>query len=193
MEKFEALKDIIEGRRTTKSNLMNGKSIDGSIVIKLLSLANWAPTHGLTEPWRFIIYKGEAGIKFCEEHAELYKEHMAADKYLQPTYDKLLHYADKASHTIVVYCKHGMNPKIPLIEDICSTACALQNVLLGAETLGIAAYWSTGGMVHYASMKDHLKLGAEDVVIGVLYLGYADEKKVGKRKTGIEEKIVWKS
>ena len=192
MEKFEALKYIIENRRTTKSNLMNGKVIEDELLVKLLSLANWAPTHGLTEPWRFIIYKGEAGLKFCEEHANLYKEHTASERYLQPSYDKLLHNADKASHTIVVYCKHGMNPKIPLIEDICSTACAVENILLGAEALGLAIYWSTGGMIHYASMKDHLQLAGEDVVIGVLYLGYADEKKAGKRKTGIEEKIEWK-
>ena len=122
----------------------------------------------------------------------MYKEHTAHEKYLQPSYDKLLHNADKASHTIVIYCKYGLNPKIPLIEDICSTACAIQNILLGAETLDIAVYWSTSGMVHYASMKDYLQLGDEDVVMGVLYLGYADEKKTGKRKSPIEEKIVWK-
>jgi nitroreductase len=192
MEKFEILQGIIENRRTTKSSSMNGKMIDDSLLMKLLSLANWAPTHGLTEPWRFIIYKGDAGKTFCRDHADLYKEHTAGDRYLQPTYDKLIHYADNTSHTVVVYCKHGMNPKIPLIEDICSTACAVQNILLGAETLNIAAYWSTGGMVHYASMKDYLQLDADDMVIGVLYLGYADEKKVGKRKTPIEEKIIWK-
>jgi hypothetical protein len=37
-----------------------------------------------------------------------------------------------------------------------------------------------------------LQLKQEDVVLGILYLGYSDEKTEGKRQTEIDEKVIWK-
>ncbi|HLY71921.1 MAG TPA: nitroreductase family protein, partial [Puia sp.] len=39
-----------------------GKKIPDEIVMQLLENANWAPTHKLTEPWRFVVFSGE-GLK----------------------------------------------------------------------------------------------------------------------------------
>lgn len=192
MEKFDILKEIVENRRTIKSNLMNGRVINDEDINRILSLANYAPTHGLTEPWRFIVYGNEEVKLFCSAHAELYKSETPEERYNESAFEKLMHNGDKASHAVIAYCKTGSNPKIPVIEEICAASCAVQNILLGAEALGFAVYWSTGGMVHNPAMKDLLHLSVDDIILGILYIGYADEKKEGRRKTGIEEKIFWK-
>ena len=191
-DRFEIIADIIRNRRSVKPVKMNGKKIPDEQVSQLLQLANWAPTHGRTEPWRFFIYSGEKVKEFCHQHAELYKIHTPPEKFEQANYDKHLHNGDLASHIIVAIMQRGDSPKIPVLEEIAATAIAIQNILLGATAAGIASFWSTGGMAHHPVMKDLLHLKKEDIVMSIVYLGYTDEHMEGKRQTGIEEKMVWK-
>src|SRR5215212_5583638 len=113
MTNFEILQDIIRHRRMSKPALMNGKKIEDKIIYQLIELADWAPTHGHTEPWRFVVHSGDAVQKFCYDHAELYKTNTPEEKFLTATYEKLKHQGDKLSHIILVYMKRGSNPKIP--------------------------------------------------------------------------------
>lgn len=171
---------------------MNGQVIPAETVNALLALAHWAPTHGRTEPWKFFVYGGEALKQFGKDHAELYWNHTAEDKRQEATREKLEHTVDKASHLIIAVMKRGENPKIPQLEELCAASAAVQNMLLGATAAGIASFWSTGGMAHTHALKDHLGLGAEDIVLGFIYLGHTDEPaKEGVRNTPLSEKIVW--
>lgn len=189
---FIIVSEVIKSRRSVKPAKMNGKKISDEEVKGLLELANWAPTHGRTEPWRFIVYSGDAVRDFCYQHAELYRGHTPVEKFEQANYDKQLHNGDLASHIIIAIMKRGDNPKIPALEEIAATAVSIQNILLGATASGIASFWSTGGLVHHKVMKEFLNLNEHDIVMGILYLGYSEEKTGGKRQTGMEEKITWK-
>jgi len=191
-DRFEIIADIIKNRRSVKPVKMNGKKIPDEQVKELLKLANWAPTHGRTEPWRFIVYSGNKVKEFCHDHAELYKAHTPPEKFEQANYDKQLHNGDLASHIIIAIMQRGDSPKIPALEEIAATAIAIQNILLGATAAGIASFWSTGGMTHHPVMKDFLQLNEHDIVMSLLYLGYTDQQTEGKRQTGIEEKAIWK-
>ncbi|WP_347158181.1 nitroreductase family protein [Pontibacter chitinilyticus] len=191
-ELFQSIKQVIETRRTTKPPLMNGQHIPDEQVKQLLALADWAPTHGHTEPWRFHVYAGSKAQAFCLSHAELYKQQTAPERFLEVNYEKLLHMGDKASHILVAYMRRGDLPKIPPLEEIAATACAIQNLLLGAAALGLASYWGSGGMAYHPSMKEMLQLREEDVVLGILYLGYAESPTgPGKRHVPLEEKVAW--
>jgi nitroreductase len=189
---FSILSDIIKSRRSIKPAKMNGKKIPDDQVKEILKLANWAPTHGRTEPWRFVVYAGDKVREFCHQHAELYKANTAPEKFEQANYDKQLHNGDLASHIIIAIMQRGSLAKIPALEEIAAAAIAVQNILLGATAAGIATFLSTSGMTHHPAMKDLLQLKQEDVVLGILYLGYSDEKMEGKRQTEIDEKVNWK-
>lgn len=191
-DRFEIIADVIKNRRSIKPVKMNGRKIPDEQVRELLKLANWAPTHGRTEPWRFIVYSGNKVKEFCHQHAELYKAHTPAEKFEPATYDKQLHNGDLASHIIIAVMQRGNLPKIPALEEIAATAIAIQNILLGATAAGIGSFWSTGGMAHHPVMKDFLQLNEQDIVMSLLYLGYSDEQIEGKRQTEIEEKVIWK-
>jgi nitroreductase len=82
-------------------------------------------------------------------------------------------------------------PKIPAIEEIEAVSCAIQNILLSATALDIASFWSTGGMALKSQMREFLALDEEDHLIGVIYLGYADQYPAGSRVIPLEEKIKW--
>jgi nitroreductase len=191
-DRFEIIASIIKNRRSIKPVKMNGKKIPDEQVRELLKLANWAPTHGRTEPWRFIVYSGNKVKEFCYQHAELYKTHTPKEKFEQANYDKQMHNGDLASHLIIAIMQRGGSPKIPALEEIAATAIAVQNILLGATAAGIASFWNTGGMTHRPVMKDFLQLKEEDIVMSLLYLGYTDEQMEGKRQTEIEQKVMWK-
>jgi nitroreductase len=130
--------------------------------------------------------------QFCRDHAELYQQNTAPENFQQAKYDKFLHMGDHTSHVIIAMMQRGENPKIPVLEEIAAASCAVQNLLLGATALGIASYWGSGGMAYQPPMKSYLNLREEDLVLGILYLGYTDKAKPeGKRKTPLDEKIDW--
>ena len=186
---FTTIATIIQNRRTIKPFMMNGHKIPNGHIAALLELADWAPTHGYTEPWRFVVY--ETPSEFCLVHANLYKENTPAAEFNEGTFNNLSQQGDKASHVIIAVMKRGNLPKIPAFEEMAATSCAVQNLLLGATALDLATYWGTGGMALKQPMKDFLGLGDDDQVIGILYLGYADEHPAGKRTIPLQEKISW--
>jgi nitroreductase len=191
MEKFNVLKEIVIDRRSIKPAVFNGKKIEDNQIRQLLELGNWAPTHGFTEPWRFLVYGDEAVQQFCHQHAELYRQATTAATFNAGKYEKQQHNGDKASHLILVYMRRGDNVNITELEELCSTAAAVQNILLGAEALGISVLWSTGGMIMHPVMKTLLRLREEDIVIGLLFLGYTDEAARPGRRMPAEGKTTW--
>jgi nitroreductase len=186
---FNTLASVIKHRRTIKPAEMNGRKIPDEQIDELLQLADWAPTHANTEPWKFIVYAD--GKAFGKQHAELYKANTPADNYMQMTYEKLLHMGDKASHVIICVMQRKPLIRIPVLEEIAATACAVQNILLGATAIGIASYWGSGGMVYNPAFKQALGFGEDDVVLGALYLGYSDSQPTGKRSIPLSQKVTW--
>ena len=189
---FEQLAAIIKNRRSVSWSKMNGKTIPDETVARVLALADWAPTHGRTEPWRFFVYKGAALKQFGKTHADLYWQHTAEDKRQEATYEKFLHNVDNVSHLVIAFTKRGANVKIPQLEEIAATAAAIQNLLLGATASGISSFWSSGGMTHTPALKEHLGLASDDIIMGLIFLGCTDEPaKEGFRNIAINEKVIW--
>ena len=182
----------IEKRRTVKPADMNGKIISDELINHLLQLADWAPTHGRTEPWRFVVYGPDKVKQFALDHAGMYRDHTPQERFKQASFDNLQRAADGASHVVIAYMRRGSNPNIPEMEEIAATACAIQNLLLGATENNIASFWSSGGMTLQPAMKTYLDLREEDKVLGIIYLGYSDQPaKEGKRTVPLSEKVKW--
>lgn len=194
MNKADIVIENIQNRRTIKPEQCVAGEIPEADIWRILECANWAPTHGYTEPWRFVIFTGEAKHKFALDHAEMYKAETPPEKFKQVSYDKFINRAKTTSHILAMVNKRGMNPKIPEIEELQSTAMAVQNIKLAAHAMGYAAYIHSGGMTFKDSMKSYLGFGPEDKVLGFLYLGIpnAEEKAPGRRISGIKDKVEWR-
>jgi nitroreductase len=189
---FSLLKDIITRRRTVKPQAMNGGAIPDDILNDILLLADFAPTHGLTEPWRFIVFGNDSRKIFCRQHAELYKASTSTGQFDAAKYENLLHMGDNASHIVIAVMQRGNLEKIPVWEEEAAVAAAIQNILLGATATGIASYWGSGGMARRAEFKQWLQLKPDDTVLGVLYFGYADKQPAFKRNIPFNEKVFWR-
>jgi nitroreductase len=154
---FSTISNIIKTRRTIKPAVMNGQKVPNGHIAALLELADWAPTHAFTEPWRFVIY--EDPTVFCKQHAELYKTHTPAENFKEATYNNLQNIGNNASHVVIAYMKRGTNPNIPVVEELAAASAAIQNILLAASALNIGSFWSTRWYDTETSFKRVFRIG----------------------------------
>jgi nitroreductase len=193
MEFTEAVNEIIRTRRAIYTNMFSGEQVDDQIIEEMLQNANWAPTHKLTEPWRFVVFKGEGVRRLGEFQADLYQQKYGED-FNEDTYNKLKNKPLECSHVIAIGMKRDEKESIPEVEEVCATACAVQNMWLTASAHRIGCYWSTGGVTFYEEAKPFFGLGEKDLLLGFLYIGTpkSDKWPVGRRKA-IEDKVKWVS
>lgn len=191
-EYLHHLKDIITNRRTIKPDQMTGERVDDHLIHQVLESANWAPTHGYTEPWRFTVY-AEDGLASLGDFLANYDQPDAnAEGFNQIRYDRLRNRPLKCSHVIGIGMKRGSNEKIPELEEICAVAMAVQNMWLTCHALGLGAYWSTGAMAFTSDMRDFLGFDEGTRSLGLFYIGKpAVPNPQGRRLSGIEDKVSW--
>ncbi|MEQ8242458.1 nitroreductase [Fulvivirga sp.] len=191
MNNAEVVNEAIKNRRSIFTGMFSGEKVDNAVIEKMLENANWAPTHKLTEPWRFVVFEGEGLKKLGEFQSELYKARAVGNgNFNEATFDMLAAKPLECSHIIAIGMKrHGV---VPEVEEVCSTACAVQNMLLTAAAYGIGCYWSTGGVTFYEEAKPFFGLDEEDKLLGFLFIGMlkSDKWPEGRRKS-IEDKVKW--
>ncbi len=168
-----------------------GKKVEDALIHEMLENAKWAPTHGLTEPWRFTVFTGTGLKKLGQFQAELYKKITPAPEFKQPKYDKLLQRPSLASHVISIGMKRQESGKIPEVEEIEAVACAVQNMFLTATAQGVAAYWTTGGITYDEAAKDFFGLEEKDKLLGFFYIGQHEGELPQGKRTAVSEKVKW--
>ena len=191
-ETVHIIKDLIANRRTLKPAQYSDQKIDDHIIESVLETANWAPTHGYTEPWRFVVYTGEGLKSLGDFMANLDQPDANAGDFNQQRFDRLRSRPLQSSHVIGIGLSRGNNPKVPEVEEICSVAMAVQNMWLTAHAMGIGAYWSTGSLAFREETRDFFGLEEGDRSLGFFYMGIpAKDPMPGRRLSGIEEKVRW--
>ncbi|MEC9159539.1 MAG: nitroreductase [Bacteroidota bacterium] len=175
--------EIIKNRRTIYPQFYSSRKVHKEIIEHLLQNATWAPTHGMTQPWRFKVFTEESRKTLSDTLSMLYKQLTPTENFREDKFAKMQARPFQASAVIVAYMKRGDNPKIPEIEEISSVACAIQNLCLTATAYGIGSFWSTPKIIYTKEMNDFLKISDEDKCMGIIYLGYPnDEWPKGQRK-----------
>lgn len=189
----EETNHLLRNRRSIYPAMYSDVPVDDAIIKTMLENANWAPTHKLTEPWRFVVFKGEGLKKLAVFQSELYKTLASqAGNFDESKFEKLATKPLLASHIIAIGMKRDPKAYVPEIEEISAVACAVQNMYLTAAAHGIGCYWGSGGITYKEEAKSFFGLGTEDKLLGFLYIGNlkTDKWPVGKRKP-IEEKVSW--
>ncbi len=187
-----AINHLMRNRRTIKPENMNGQLIEDAIIQEILENANWAPTHGYTEPWRFVVYTGAARKALGQELGKIYTAEIPTEKFVQKKHDKLVNRPNLASHIIAIGMKRHADTKIPEEEEYAAVSCAVQNMYLSATAYGVAPYWGTGTLKFREAMKKLLGWSEIDRYMGMLFLGLTEaEHPKGRRISGIDTKTKW--
>lgn len=182
--------DLIAKRRTIKPDRYTGATIDDQEIRELLEAANWAPTHGYTEPWRFVVFTEDGKERLIDL---LYKLDVEDHGENDVRYSKLRARVERSSHIIAIGMKRGSNPKIPAIEEAQAVAAAVQNMWLLASAKGLGAYWSTGAIGYDERLSKALGWDEEgDTAMGFFYIGeFTGEWPEGRRLSPITDKVRW--
>ncbi|MCP4173168.1 MAG: nitroreductase [Fuerstiella sp.] len=184
---------LIESRRSIKPADFSDRRVEDAFVWQMLSNANWAPTHGMTEPWRFFVFADAARLTLGKLLARIYHEVTPPESLKPAKAAKLVSNAERASHLIVIAMKRQASGKIPEVEEIEAVACAVQNLHLTATAIGVAGYWSSGAAICSEQLRQHLGLSGNDRVLGLFYVGYSGTDWPTGTRSSVEEKVVWSS
>lgn len=189
--RLAAANALIRRRRTIKPKDMSEKPIEPTHLAAILENANWAPTHGMTEPWRFFIFTGDGRQRLADFCQSLYQKITPEDMVRPDKYEKLGTQPLLAPVVIAVGMKRQAIEKIPEVEEIEAVACAVQNMHLTASALGMAAFWSSPPISYTDEMREWLGLGDErDKCLGFFYLGWPkSEEWPGSKRGDISEKV----
>jgi nitroreductase len=166
--------EVIRDRRTVYPEQYSTRKVHREIVENVLNNALWAPTHGMTQPWRFKVFMDGAQTELGQFMADNYKSTAVPEKFSQGKFDKYMSRMQKATVVVAICMKRQESERIPEVEEIAAVACAVQNMYLTCTAYGIGGYWSTGGGAYSDEMKGFLKLEGKDRCLGFFFMGYPE-------------------
>jgi nitroreductase len=182
---------LVRNRRSVfPRQFAEGRIVPDEIIMQILENATWAPSHGQTEPWQFVVFSGKGLQKLAEFQGKLYKE-AAGGAYKESKYQNLLENPLKSSHVIALCMKRDPLKKHPEVEEIAAVAAAVQNIYLSVTAYGLGGYWTTGGITYFKEAKPFFGLGEDDKLLGFFYLGYVAVPSPPGKRTPIAEKLRW--
>ena len=122
--------ELIRNRRTIYPEQFSTRKVHKEQIELILTNAQFAPTHGNTQPWRFHVYM-EKGLETLSTFlGETYLAITPEEKQNNQKLAKLIRRPSLASAVIAVSMKRQEDERIPELEEIEAVACAIQNMHL---------------------------------------------------------------
>ena len=135
--KFEELRELVRARRTDMM-VDKDRALDDGTLEKLCELAMWAPNHKLTFPWMFAAVTGDARERLSNCVADA----MARDGDKPEKVAKARTKFQRAPVILIVGTELG-DTQLRTEENRDAVSAGIQNILLGATSLGLASFWSS--------------------------------------------------
>ena len=157
-----SLLDLAERRRTHKA--FGPDPVSRETLLDVLGAARFAPTHHMTEPWRFRVLGPDALAALKEVAGE--KEAAKLDR----------------APTLVVATAALTGDLVQDEEDICATAAAIELVLLDATERGLATYWRTPQVLRTPPGRDAVGIPAGERFLGLLHFGTPEREPAPRER-----------
>lgn len=181
--------DIIRKRRAIFPAMYTGEEISDDVIYEVLNLATYAPSHRLTQPWKFKVFSGEGLNKLSQYLGKYYREHTVEDKYSEIKYERTINKPLKSTHVIAIIMMRDKEWRVPEWEEIASVAMAVQNIWLGFTEKKIGCYWSSPNSMINAD--DFLSLKPHERCLGMLYVGRPSVHPPMPPRDEIDSRIEW--
>jgi nitroreductase len=189
MPSLSSTATLMRARRTVKA--FTGQPIDRRTIESLLELALWAPTHRMTEPWRFYALdqpavaalgrylRGEPAICDAPDRGKA-----------AASLAKLMERLPGAGAMVLVTWMRDPNPALDL-EEHAAAAAAVQNLLLAATAAQLGTYWSTSGPFMHPLTARWCGAGMQEGVLGMIWFGHPAVKPPVPARRPLTERLRW--
>jgi nitroreductase len=171
--------DLLLTRRSVKAAMLTEPGPTPGQLTTILTAAARVPDHKKLEPWRFIVFEGEARAAFGRVLGELCaaedKEPPSAAR-IEIERTRLL----RAPAVVAVISRTTPTPGAPEWEQVLSCGAACQNLCLAANAMGFGTCWITEWYAYSPGVRSALGLAANEKVAGFIYMGTANERQADR-------------
>ncbi|GAC28313.1 NAD(P)H nitroreductase [Brumicola pallidula] len=151
---------------------------EGIVLENIMQAALRAPDHRCLTPWQFIVCKGKGLVKL----GEIFEQAAISSGVGQAIVDRAMQLPLRAPMVIVAICKYKEDDKVPWVEQVASTACAVHSMQMAALAQGFQGVWRSGSYAQDKIVKDAFGCFEHDEILGFLYLGSSKLKTMAKLK-----------
>lgn len=173
-------------RHSAKAASLISPAPDADQLTAILTAAAHAPDHGLLVPFRFLQISESARPKLADIIA-------AASLALKPDLpplevERAREKATQGAMLLVMIGKlNPIHPKITASDQWLAMGCAMENLLLSAQSFGFGVAIRSGFYLDAPPMRDELKLGEGERALAILAIGTPREWPPMKPKPAVEQ------
>jgi len=168
--------ELLLKRRSVKPTMLAEPGPTPEQLAINLTAAGRVPDHKKLEPWRFIVFEGNARAAF----GRILLRACLAEEKQTPSAARLEMERTRflrAPTVVAVISRTTPNPAAPEWEQILSCGAACFNLCLAANALGFGTAWITEWYSYSPAVRDGLKLAANERIAGFIYIGTATEQQ----------------
>lgn len=188
MTENPTLESLLSRRSVLAANLLEPGPTEDELQL-ILQAAHRVPDHGKLGPWRFIVFQGDARVRFGSvlktQFAARYKD--ASETQLKAEENRF----ERAPLVIAVVSSVQPDHKIPVWEQELSAGAACQNILQAASSLGYGAQWITEWYAFDSRVNQALSLTGNERIAGFIYIGSFDQKPKERVRPDLKTRILY--
>ncbi len=183
---------LIKDRRSFAPESFSSRKVHRDVLEEILRAGTWAPTHGMTQPWRFTVFLGE-GMKVLQEGVPFWFKQKAGEADVnEAKLAKLRSRFATCSCVIGLGMVPDVNNRISAEDEAWAVAAAIQNMHLMCTAYGLGAKWTTPSFMDLPQVKEAFGLPSEGKVMGLFYVGYPDVPWPSSHRWPLEFVTRWK-
>jgi nitroreductase len=167
MTDLDQLGQLIRSRRTSML-VDNERAVPHDLIEQLCELAQWAPNHKRTWPWRFAVVEGPARATLGNVIADRMEAMDDPPDKAAKTRGKYL----RTPMNVVVGAAHGDSPT-RTAENRDAGAAGVQNFLLAATAAGLATFWGSCPKGANDAVAEWCGFADQTFVVALIYVGWA--------------------
>ena len=165
----QAVIDFLLKRKSPPISQIKAPGPDRNQLLEMIRVATRVPDHGLLEPWRFILYEGEARLRVGEFFADRIAE-LEGPVTEQRIAQEQARFA-RAPVVVGVVSSPKPHERIPEWEQFLSGGNAAFSLVLAAHAFGFGANWVSNWYSSDAKSREFLGLLPHERAIGFVHIG----------------------
>ncbi|MEL6257426.1 MAG: nitroreductase [Pseudomonadota bacterium] len=181
-----AVRRFLASRRSAGKNLLGTPGPSPEQIDEILQVSMRAPDHRRVEPWRFLVFEGQARLDYGALLAALKAEDTdASEDDIQAEHARLL----RAPVVVALISSPQPEHKTPVWEQELSAGAVAMNLLHAAHAAGWGAVWLSEWICYDARINEAMSLSPTERLVGFFYIGTPQAASVERPRPDAKGKI----